>query len=203
MKTTNKHIKYWEDRKIDWNESYLATWTHPHRGLITGILKHLKWHSLYEIGAGGGANIRRIIEEIPGKQLGGSDVSEDAVKFMQETFKGGHFQVETGDDILMSDKSIDVVLSDMCLIYVSPFKIKKYLKEMKRVSRNNIIICEFHSDSFFKRLWAWWKTGYFVHDYKKLLNKLGYYEIYMEHIPIEYWDADNNTEFRTLIVASV
>ena len=155
------------------------------------------------IGAGAGANLRRIIEEIPGRQLGGSDVNEEAVKFMEKTFVGGMFHVESGDDILMSDKSIDIVLSDMVLIYVSPLKIREYLKEMKRVTRNNIILCEFHSESLWKRIMAYLKTGYFVHDYKKLLRKAGFYEVYTQHIPKEYWDADNNSEFRTIIMASV
>ena len=130
MKTTSKHTKYWKDRKIDWEKDYMATWTHPHRGLITHLLKSISWYSLWEIGMGGGANLRRIIEEIPGKQLGGSDINEDAVEYVKQVFKGGIFHVESGEDILMSDQSIDVLLSDMVLIYVGPRKIKKYLRDL-------------------------------------------------------------------------
>lgn len=203
MRTTKKHTEYWENRKIDWKTSYFDTWTHPHRTLIISVLKGFPWHSLWEIGAGAGANLRRIIHDIPDKQLGGSDINAEAVKFMNETFQGGMFQVESGENILMSDRSVDVVLSDMVLIYVGPTKIKKYLKEMKRVARSKIVLCEFHSESLFKRLWVWFKSGYYVHNYKKLLRKLGYYEVYVQHIPREYWDVDNNSEFRSIIIASV
>ena len=203
MKTTKKHTKYWKERRIDWGKSYLATWKHPHRGLITQILKNLQWHSLWEIGIGGGANIRRILEEIPGKQLGGSDISQDAVDFLAKTFKGGMFHCESGEDILMSDRSVDIMLSDMCLIYVGPTKIKKYLKEMKRVTRNHIILCEFHSESFWKRVLTYFKSGYYVYNYKKILSDVGYHDIMVQRIPKEYWDADNNSEFRTIILASL
>lgn len=203
MKSTKKHTEYWKDRKINWKEHYFDTWTHPHRGLITSILKGMSWYSLWEIGMGGGANIRRIFEDIPNKQLGGSDINPDAVEFVRETFKGGMFHVESGEDILMSDKSVDISLSDMTLIYVGPFKIKKYLKELKRVSRNNVILVEFHSESFWKRWMVYFKTGYYVYDYKKLLRKTGYHDVYVQHIPEKYWGADNNQEFRTIILASV
>ena len=119
LKRTKTHRKYWENRKLDWGKDYLSTWTHPHRKLISWMLEGMDFVSLWEVGVGGGANLRRIIEDLPGKQLGGSDVSESAIEFCRKTFTNGLFHVEPGNDLLMSDKSLDVLLTDMALIYAA------------------------------------------------------------------------------------
>lgn len=203
LKSTNKHTKFWKNRKIDWKQAYQSTWNHPHRSLIVHMIRNVPFISLWEVGVGGGANLIKIMNELPGKQLGGSDVSEDAIQACRNVFQNGLFHVESGNDMMMSDKSVDVVLSDMTLIYVDPFKIDSYLKEFKRVGRNYIILCEFHSTSWWKRQKAR-LGGYHVYDYKKRLEKLGYYDIMCQHIPEAYWPGtDNNTEFRTIISAKI
>jgi ubiquinone/menaquinone biosynthesis C-methylase UbiE len=203
FKLTNKHTKYWKERKIDWQTSYSDTWNHPHRSLITFILKSIPFVSLWEVGCGSGPNLIRITRELPNKQLGGSDVNEDAINLARETFKGGLFHVEPGNDLMMSDKSCDVMLTDMALIYVDPLQINSYLRELKRVGREYVVLCEFHSTSWWKRQVARW-GGYHVYDYRKRLEKLGFFDIMVQHIPEQYWPGtDNNTEFRTIITARI
>lgn len=203
LTSTNKHTKYWKDRKINWQESYQSTWDHPHRSLIVWMIKSIPFISLWEVGCGGGANLIKITNELKGKQLGGSDINEDAIKLCRETFQGGLFHVESGDNLMMSDKSVDIILSDMCLIYVDPIKIDKYLNEFKRVARNYIVLCEFHSNSWWKRQRAR-LGGYHIYNYKKRLEKLGYYDIMVQHIPEQYWPGtDKNTEFRSIITAKL
>ena len=203
LRSTNKHTKYWTERKIDWQQSYLSTWNHPHRGILTFMLRSIPFHSLWEVGVGGGANLARIIKDIPGKQLGGSDVNADAIELCRKSFPNGLFHVEAGNDLMMSDKSVDVVLSDMTLIYVDPLNIDAYLKEFKRVGRMYLVMCEFHSTSFWKRLKA--RFGrYHVHNYRERLEKLGYYDVMIQHLPEQYWPgADSNSEFRTVITARI
>lgn len=203
LKSTKDHTEYWQKRQIDWKESYLSTWNHPHRSAIIWMLKGITFYSLWEVGVGGGANLIKILKELPGKQLGGSDVSEDAIALCKETFKDGLFHVEPGNNLLMSDKSVDVVLSDMTLIYVSPKDIDSYLKEFKRVGRLYVVLCEFHSKSWWKRLKARF-GGYHVHNYRRLLKKHGYYDVLIQHLPEALWPGtDNNTEFRTIITARI
>ncbi len=203
IKTTKQHSKYWKDRKIDWKTSYFDTFSHPHRALLVQVLKSIPFYSLWEVGVGGGANIMRFVQEIPNRQYGGSDVSEDAVKFCLETFKGGLFHVESAEDMMMSDKSVDVVLSDMCMIYFDPLKIDKALQEIKRVGRTYAIFCEFHSNSWIKRQWAR-LGGYHVYDYRKRLEKLGYYDVNVFPLSEADWPgADHNTEFRSIITAKI
>lgn len=203
FKSTNKHTKYWHDRKIDWDRSYLATWNHPHRDIIVALLKNAGIKSLFEVGCGPGANLVRIVKEIPGLQLGGCDVNEDAIKLARETFKGGRFYVDKGNDTMLSDKAVDVVLSDMALIYVGPLQIRSYLREMKRIGRMYVLLCEFHSPSFWKRLTARF-GGYHVYDYQKLLESEGFYNVHVQHIPPQLWPGtDKNTEFRSVITAKI
>jgi ubiquinone/menaquinone biosynthesis C-methylase UbiE len=203
LKSTSKHTKYWQQRKIDWQQSYQSTWDHPHRSLIVWMLKNVPFVSLWEVGVGGGANLVKLAKELKGKQLGGSDVSSDAIDLCRKTFNGGLFHVEKGNDMMMSDKSVDVILSDMTLIYVDPLQIESYLKEFKRVSRNLIVLCEFHSPSWWERFKAR-LGGYHVYDYRKRLEKLGYYDIMVQHIPEQYWPGtDNNTQFRHIITAKI
>lgn len=203
LTSTNKHSEYWRKRKIDWKTSYFDTVDHPHRRLISWMLKSVGFVSLWEVGMGGGANLARIIKDLPGKQVGGSDVSLDAVEFCRTQFQNGLFHHESGNDMLMSDKSVDVILTDMTLIYVDPRHIDSYLKEFKRVGRTYLVLVEFHSTSFWKRLKARF-GGYHVYNYQKLLEKHGYYDIMCQHIPEQYWPGtDNNTEFRTIITAKI
>lgn len=203
IKTTTQQTKYWKGRKIDWNQAYLSTWDHPHRKLISWMLSSIPFISLWEIGCGPGANLIRITKDLPGKQLGGSDVNADAIKLARETFSNGLFHVEAGNDLMMSDKSVDVVLTDMALIYVDPLQITSYLKEIRRVGRSYAIIVEFHSKNFWKRQLARLR-GYHVYDYRKRLEKLGFYDIMVQHIPEPMWPGtDHNTEFRSIITAKI
>lgn len=200
---TNKHIKYWQNRKADYSQIHLSSWDHPHRKLLVWMIRSIPFLSLWEVGVGGGANVMQIVKSLPGKQVGGSDVSEAAIELCRKTFQHGLFHVERGNNMMMSDKSVDVVLSDMTLIYVDPLQIDSYLKEFKRIGRKYLVLCEFHSTSWWKRQIAR-LGGYHVYNYQKRLEKLGYYDVICQHIPEEYWPGtDKNTEFRTIITAQI
>jgi len=203
FKTTHQHKRYWAERKIDWNQAYLQTWNHPHRFLISRVLQTFNWLSLIEIGCGSGPNLVNIVKTLGGKNLGGVDVNADAIELARKTFKDGLFQVGSGDNMMLSDKSTDVVLSDACLIYVDPFQIRRYLKEVKRVTRNHVVLCEFHSKSFFQRLKLRIGSGYNAYDYKKLLEKEGFYDITIFKIPKEAWPGTPWEEFGHIITAKV
>lgn len=203
IKSTKTHSSYWKNRKSDWKFHHQSTWDHPHRALLVWMIKTIPFVSLWEVGCGGGANLIKITKELNNKQLGGSDINEDMIALCRETFKNGLFHVESGNDMMMSDKSVDVVLSDMTLIYVDPLEIDSYLNEFKRVGRHYLVLCEFHSTSFWKRLKAR-LGGYHVYDYQKRLENAGYYDIMIQHIPEKYWPGtDRNTEFRTIITAKI
>lgn len=187
FKLTSQHKGYWSKRKIDWNQHYLSTWDHPHRQIIIQALKSIPWLSLWEAGCGPGPNLVKITKEFPGHQLGGSDINEDAIALARTTFTGARFNVESIQDMFLSDSSVDVVLSDAALIYIGPRNIRRTLTEYVRIARNHLVLCEFHSTSLWKRWWFRLKTGYNVYNYQALLEQLGAYDIQMVKIPPSYW----------------
>lgn len=206
FQTSNKWEKWWQNRKIDWAKEYLSTWDHPHRMLIVAALGNLKgWMSLMELGCGAGANLVAILKAgMKDKQLGGVDINPEAIELCRNTFKGGVFKVSPADNLMISDSSTDVVLTDMCLIYYGPRKIHKALEEIKRVARAYVVFCEFHHHSYWKRLQLRLTSGYYAHDYRKILEEHGYSDVELYKIPEEYWPGGNPQKtFGYLIKARV
>ena len=201
--TTAQHKKYWGSRKIDWATHY-GNWDHPHRFVISSILSKLPWFSLIEIGCGAGANLINIVKNIPGRQLGGVDVNPDAIETAQKFLTGAMLRVGSGDDVMLSDKSVDVILTDMMLIYVSPRNIDSYIKELRRLARNYVVLCEFHHSSFIKRLLLRLKTGYNAYNYEKLLQQHDFYDILTYKLTEKDWPGgDPQRSFGNIIVARV
>ena len=186
-----KNTKYWSDywrlRKIDWQKSYTSTWQHPHRYIISGILHTFPWISLLEIGCGSGANLINIIKQFPNRQLGGIDINPEAIEQAQKTFTGAFLKVGSLEDIMISDNATDVVLSDMALMYIDPFKIDKAINEIKRITRKYVIFCELHSSNLYDRIRLRLTSGYNAYNYKKLLTRHGFYDIEMMKVTEEIW----------------
>lgn len=157
--------------------------------------------SLMEIGCGSGPNLINIAKALPGRQLGGVDINPEAITLCNQTFKGGHFRVGSAEDMMMTDKSTDIILSDAFLIYVGPLKINKYLQEMKRVARNNVVLVEYHHKSWWKRQWLRLFSGRHAYDYKKRLGKLGFYDISVINMP--KFEEDNEQSYRQMVIARV
>jgi len=188
-KTTKEWSNFWRLRKIDWKVSYLDTADHPHRHLISEILSTIRWDSLLEVGCGSGANLVNIISHFKNKQVGGIDINADAIELARETFEGAFLKVGSVEDIMMSDNSVDVILSDMCMIYID--KPDRAIKEIKRVSRNYVLFSELHSESLFMRMKLKWTSGYNAHNYRKLLEKHGFTDIIISKIPLKAWEGGN------------
>jgi len=203
VKTTNKHKKYWQHRKIDWKTSYSDTYDHPHRYFLASILNNLKWISLFEIGCGSGANLIHFIKTWKGRQYGGVDINKDAIETAEKLMRGAILKVGSGDDVPLSDDMADIILTDMMLIYVGSFKIKAYLDEIKRLGRNYAVMCEFHSESWWERRKIKWKTGYNVYNYKKLLKKNGFYDIITIKLPKEAWPGGVQEKNGYIIISKI
>lgn len=212
LKSTKQHKDYWKDRKINWSQSYLygidpvsnkPMWNHPHRDMIVQALKSFNWFSLWEAGCGPGPNLMKIISVFKDKQVGGSDVSEDAIELARKTFVGGLFHVESVEDMLLSDNSVDVMLTDATLLYIGPRKIDKAIHELVRSARSHLVLCELHSNNWWKRLLYRFKTGYNVYNYRKLLSKHGCYDIRAFKIPKEVWPGEPWQKFGHIIIAKI
>ena len=203
FQTTKKWTLFWQRRKIDWAKSYMNP-NHPHRQMLVETLKHLSWISLMEVGCGAGANLVRIINTIPKKQVMGVDVNPDAIAYAKTQFTGAIFKVNEAHNIIMSDKSTDVILTDMFMIYVTPRKMEKHLKEFSRLARNYAVMFELHSTSWWERFVIRWKEGYNIYDWKKLLEKHGFFDISLFKIPKEAWpESDLQQKYGHIIIARV
>lgn len=199
--STKHHSDWWTGRQINWATDYLSTWDHPHRKYLLSKLRELSFRSVFEIGSGPGANLLQITKHLPGVAVGGCDVNPEAIKLAQETFgPSSLFVVSSADELMMSDQSCDLGLSDMTLIYVDPLHIKKYLKELVRISRRNIVLVEFYHPSFWKRL-KMTLAGRYTHNYPSLLESLGCVDIQTHKMPSVLWPGAKDNDYRYLIMA--
>lgn len=201
--TTKRWANWWAKRDINWKEHYMNP-EHPHRVMIAYVLKSLRWGALVEVGCGAGANLAQIMKVNQGKQLGGVDINPDAIAFAKTQFQHAFLNVNSADDIMLSDQATDIILSDMCMIYISPFLIKRHLDEFKRVARSYLVLCELHSPSLWERLVVKWKEGYNIFNWPKLLEENGFYDIQTYKIPKEGWPESNlQQKYGHIIVARV
>lgn len=200
--STKKLSLWWKERKIDWKVQYLDTWDIPRRRVLTSFLASFQWISLIEVGVGGGANLYSIVKHLKGRQVGGIDVNPEAIELAKKTFIGGVFHVCPADDIMMSDKSADVILSDMMYIYVAPKDIERHVRELKRVARNNVVLHEFHSTSWWQRFKLRLFTGHCAHDWKTILQDNDFYDIMIYKLPNDFYEDDTHKQFSHLIKAT-
>ena len=179
--------KWWTNRRIDWNKDYF-TLHHPHRILILREMLRFHFKSIFEVGCGPGANLYNIATIFKGAEVGGTDINPEAIEIAKQNLPfAKDLEVGTADDIFFSDKSIDIIITDATLLYVNLFKIKKVIKEMARVARNGIILCEPYRKKLWQRLYLLWKENLYLHNYPKLLDKYGFYDIKMTKITKEFW----------------
>lgn len=193
--------KYWLKKETQYWLDYLKTWNHPRRNVIVNLLAQIPFISLMELGCGSGPNLMNLVKRLPGKQIGGIDINPIAIEIAKQNFKGAVFKCCSADNLLVSDKGMDVCLTDMLLIYVGPGKINRYLEEMKRVTRNWVVLVEYHHESWLKRLMLRIKSGRHSYNYRDRLNKLGFHDVTLFKMP--KFDEDNDDEFRHIIIAKV
>jgi len=188
FKTSKQWEKWWSKRQIDWFESYFNI-EHPHRKLIMEKIKQAgPIESVFEIGCAAGANLA-LAHRLFQVKVGGVDINKDAIDTVQKMFPyhRDRFEVRSGEDLFLSDRSISIMLTDMTLIYLGPFKIGKILEEIKRVTRERIILVEFHHESVIARMALRLATGYYAYNYRNLLERYGFYDIEIQKLTEQHW----------------
>lgn len=187
FKNTARHRRYWKDRKIDWRQAY---WNldHPHRMKIIDILRQFDFRTILEMGCAAGANLALIKQHFPGVDVGGIDWNAEAIETAKSMLPHSSvLQVGEATDVYLSDKGTDVVLSDMCYIYLDKKNFHKAIREAKRMARRGVIFCEFHHPNPFMRWLLKWNTGYNSYNYGKELKKLGFYDIHLYKLTESDW----------------
>ena len=188
LKSTKYWRGYWRNRKdIDWHQAYFTP-EHPHRNVIIEHLKRFKFRSVLEVGCATGANLFKIKQNFPHSDIGGMDWSANAIEEAKKMLpKATVLQVGEAMDIYISDKGADILLSDMCYIYLDKKNFHKALGEARRVARNGIVFCEFHHENWFVQKILKWVTGYNSYNYIKELKKEGFSDIEMTKLTEKDW----------------
>jgi ubiquinone/menaquinone biosynthesis C-methylase UbiE len=168
---------FWKFRHFfdkSWAESYISkeSINHPHRKiLIDTISKYYPFDSALEIGCASGPNLYLLAKKFPEVKLYRIDISKKAIEIGKKKFneeKISNVILETGNPTNLKrfpNKSIDIIFSDACLIYINPKKINSVVEEMVRIAKKAIILCEQHSNSsdvYYKDHW--------LYNYKSLFN---------------------------------
>jgi SAM-dependent methyltransferase len=195
--------RYWKGRTLAWRQTYMDT-EHPHRQVIIDKLKTFGvFRSILEVGCAVGGNLFKIKQVFPGADIGGIDWSPEAIEEARKWLpKASVLQVGEATDIYISAKGSDILLSDMCYIYLDKKNFRRAIQEAKRVARIGVIFCEFHSTSWFKRLGVNMLTGYHAHDYRRELTKAGFYDIEIRSLTLEEWPgAEREKGLRCIITA--
>lgn len=166
-------LRHFIDR--DWAKNYVSekAINHPHRKLlIEKISENAPFESVLEIGSASGANLFLLSEKYPESKFYGIDVSKKAIEegkkfFKKKDIKNVFLQNLSASQLeSFGDKSMDVVFSDAAIIYVGEDKIDAVFKNLFRIARKAIVLCEQHTDgkAFYDNRW--------IHNYREIVKKI-------------------------------
>lgn len=122
-------------------------------------------------------------------------IGEGKLKTSDDTLTGADFKVGNILEIPFHGETFDLVITDACLIYISPSRMHRALRELRRVGYKRFIFCEFHSTAIWKRILTKLATGYNVYNYLDLLTDNYFKDIKFYKIPQESWSGQPWEEF--------
>tara|TARA_Y100000992_G_C21250109_1_gene485398 strand:- start:753 stop:1445 length:693 start_codon:yes stop_codon:yes gene_type:complete len=150
---------------------------------------------LIEIGCAAGATLIQLSIKYPHSNFMGLDIRMGAIKDGNEFIKKRSIEnlfLENKDLNKISDfQECDYLISRATLIYFSSEELKNFLEKIKYKVNKKIIFQEIHSNSSSIQ-----KHYYFAHPYKKILDDLGFqdlFEISIEYMNFSPWKSKNWT----------
>jgi SAM-dependent methyltransferase len=187
--TQRQPADYWQRSQTDWKAAYLDSWELPHREVIVNALNTTPFDSLLELGCGSGPNLFRIGRAFPDVALSGLDSNPGSIATARSFLPfGTRLQVGALEEFRFPDSSVDVVLTDRALIYVSDIKLA--LRAIRRVARKYVVFCELHSERSLQSFGLKLATGCRAHDYRALLPHHGFTDVRISKIPANIWPGD-------------
>lgn len=168
-------------KSMNTGHAKLAAWGFSHLSLRQGA-------HILDVGCGGGANIAKILKEVPGSIADGLDYSAESVACSKKTnaaYLGKRCTIHQGDVIALPypDQTLDYVTA-FETIYFWP-DIDAAFKEIRRVLKPNgelLICCE--ADDPNETTWTDRIEGMTIHrgeDLKERLLRAGYQRAKLHH----------------------
>lgn len=188
---------FWKFRHFfdkNWAKSYISETTinHSHRKLLINEINNFyPFKKVLEIGCASGANLFLLAKKFPEVNFYGIDISKNAIETGKEFFKKNNINnvfLKTSsilDLSSFSDKSMDIVFTDAAIIYVGKDQIDGVLREMCRITKKAIVLCEQHTDErpFYDNKW--------VHNYREIISKIApHAKVNFVKIPENIWAGD-------------
>ena len=160
--------------KKNWAQNFLDTSEHPHRKQIFEAFYEFKnLRSVLDLGCGPGANIVAIRKKFSDIELIGVDINSQAIRVGRAYFASREdYKVKLikgkADAVPLHDKSVDIVLIDALLMFITPSLIDNVITEIIRLAKKGIVINDYHragkeSGQFFGGRW--------VYDIESLLRR--------------------------------
>ena len=196
--------KYKSYFSLDWRNGYLDlnTEIHPHRKiLLKKLTRPYLFDSILEVGCANGTNLRMINKKIPDIKLEGIDINKKALKEGANILKRDNIlnitlKYQSAKNLSSyGSGQFDAVFCDAVLMYMGPNNINKVLKEMVRISKKSVIICEQHTNgnSFYNDKW--------IHNFDFLLkNTPGIQSVNFYSISDDIWSGDWNKYGKIIVV---
>lgn len=158
-----------------WAEDYLNSIQHPHRNqIIESVAAFSDVESILEIGCASGANLVRLRQALPDAYLFGVDINRQGIKVAREYFGARNdgkivLDLARADRLEgFGDRSVDIVMTDAVLMFITPDKIGMVVDEMARVARKGIILNEYNLKGASGGLFD---GGRWIYDFPALFRK--------------------------------
>jgi len=168
--TTTDRI-YWKGYYLLAKEDKGENLSHPYKDVfLKEVLGTAPFGTMFEIGCGAGFNLHQLAKKFLDKKFYGIDISGKAIQHGKEFLKkekiSNVFLEKSAIENLsgFTDKSMDIVFSYAAIMYIGPDSIARAVKEMLRVAKKTIILCEYHADlkPFYNDHW--------IYNYKELFK---------------------------------
>ena len=166
-----------------WKHLYSKNWTKislgskdlSHRDqIVLSITSFDSVQSVLEIGCAAGPNLRRLREKLPSIQLVGIDINKQAISTANKYFRSVNDDkvnlfVKRADQLAdFRDKSFDVVFSLAVLLYIPPDSINQVVADMIRLSRNGVVLIEYHLEGADE---GFFDSGCWVYNYSTIIRR--------------------------------
>ncbi len=196
---SNRHLLEGDDWAI---EKYWEARNHPGtQFLVEKIASYSPFSSILEVGSNCGPNLYLLAKKFPKVNIEGIDINPMAVQkgnelFAKEGISNVKLSLSKADNLSkFPDKSFDIVFAKAVLCHIGPSKVSGVIKEMARVSKNVMILVDYHDPSEtdessilgtrIGHSWRWKRN--WVALLKKLVPQA---KIALIKIPEEVWEGD-------------